>query len=45
MAFNARHKATATFEPERDVPCYRMEWSLEESPFEPLAAALGLEPL
>ena len=29
----------------RDVPCYRMECSLEESPFEPLATALGLEPL
>jgi len=26
----------------RDVPCYRMAWSLDESPFEPLASALGL---
>ena len=24
----------------RDTPCYRMEWSLAESPFEPLEAAL-----
>jgi len=24
----------------RETPCYRMEWSLDASPFEPLAAVL-----
>jgi hypothetical protein len=24
----------------RETPCYRMEWSLDASPFEPLEAAL-----